>query len=66
MEVFLNGAQCNTQEDTNLGSFLSEYSLPEKGIAIALNEEVIPKTNWNTTYLKSNDKIIIIKATQGG
>jgi len=36
------------------------------GIAFAVNEKVIPKTEWEKFILKDNDKILIIKATQGG
>ncbi|MBP6386581.1 MAG: sulfur carrier protein ThiS [Pseudarcicella sp.] len=37
-----------------------------KGLAVALNAEVIPKANWDTQILYPNDQILIIKATQGG
>ena len=36
------------------------------GTAFAVNEKVIPKTEWEKFELKENDKILIIKATQGG
>jgi len=36
------------------------------GIAFAVNEKVVPKTEWNNFQLNDNDKILIIKATQGG
>lgn len=36
------------------------------GIAFAVNEKVIPKAEWEKIELKENDKILIIKATQGG
>ena len=36
------------------------------GIALAVNEKVIPKVEWNKFQLNNNDKIVIIKATQGG
>jgi sulfur carrier protein len=36
------------------------------GIAAAVNNSVVPKTTWEKFQLKENDKIIIIKATQGG
>ena len=36
------------------------------GIALAVNEKVIPKAEWNKFQLNNNDKILIIKATQGG
>jgi sulfur carrier protein len=40
--------------------------LESKGIAVAVNNKVVPKTNWNTFQLNENDTITIIRATQGG
>ena len=36
------------------------------GIALAVNERVISKSDWEKFELKENDKILLIKATQGG
>lgn len=36
------------------------------GIALAVNERVVPKNVWSVFTLKENDKVLIIKATQGG
>lgn len=36
------------------------------GIALAVNETVIPKNEWEKFQLQDNDKVLIIKATQGG
>lgn len=36
------------------------------GTAFAVNEKVVPKTEWDKFELKENDKVLIIKATQGG
>ena len=36
------------------------------GIALAVNEKVISKSEWEKFELKENDKILLIKATQGG
>jgi len=38
----------------------------DKGIAVALNEQVIPKNDWSKTLLKDQDSILIIIASQGG
>lgn len=38
----------------------------EKGVAIAVNNQVVPKTQWAQFLINKNDKIILIKATQGG
>jgi sulfur carrier protein len=37
-----------------------------KGIAIAVNNLVIPRTQWEQHLLQDNDDITLIKATQGG
>jgi len=36
------------------------------GIAIALNEEVIPRAEWAAHALRQADRIFVIRATQGG
>lgn len=37
-----------------------------RGLAVAVNGNIIPKTQWQTSALQENDKVILIKATQGG
>ena len=36
------------------------------GYALAINNNVIPKSKWTETILKENDKVLVIQATQGG
>lgn len=45
---------------------LAENLKKEKGIAVALNNQVIPRKDWTSTPLHPNDTILIITATQGG
>lgn len=66
MEVYLNGNKKDSSQD-NLLDFLEEQEILDRnGIAVALNEEVIPKMNWQSQKINNNDKILIITATQGG
>jgi thiamine biosynthesis protein ThiS len=39
--------------------------LKQNGIAIAINNTIIPKQNWHLHYLNETDDILIISATQG-
>ena len=67
MIVFINNKNCVLNTDANLTMALEQNGiLTQKGIAVAVNNAVIPKAEWQTTILTENDKIIIIKATQGG
>lgn len=43
-----------------------EFSNRQDGIALAVNNTVIPKTHWESTLLNETDDILIITATQGG
>ncbi|MGC5744769.1 sulfur carrier protein ThiS [Chryseobacterium sp. NFX27] len=38
----------------------------KKGIAVALNNRIIPLSAWAETILKDKDSVLIIAATQGG
>ncbi|CEJ71810.1 sulfur carrier protein ThiS [Chryseobacterium oranimense] len=38
----------------------------KKGIAVALNNRIIPLSAWAETLLRDKDSILIITATQGG
>lgn len=40
--------------------------LPINGIAVALNGQVVPRTDWCETPVIDQDEILIITATQGG
>ncbi len=44
----------------------SEIPGKQKGIAVALNHEVVARNQWASTFLQHNDHILIITATQGG
>ena len=47
---------------------LIAMELPEKkkGIAVAVNNRIIPQSFWAETFLNDKDSILIITATQGG
>lgn len=43
-----------------------EIPQKRKGIAVALNNHIIPQSFWAETFLNDKDSILIITATQGG
>lgn len=67
MEILINNQKQTITENTTLQAIVNaQLGDKQKGIAIAINDTVIPKSNWETHIIQSNDKILIIKATQGG
>jgi sulfur carrier protein len=66
MEVIVNN-ETKTISSNSLLSLVDELMEGKtKGIAVAVNQTVIPKIFWASTFLKENDNVLIIKATQGG
>ena len=51
---------------TTLSLFSLEQNLPATGIAVAVNQRMVPRTEWDSYTLSEGDNIIIIKAVCGG
>ncbi len=51
-----------------VADFLAEQALDvgQRGIAVALNGSVVPRSAWRETALKPGDNIEIVRAMQGG
>lgn len=67
MKVLVNDDFIDIDKKTNLHLLLKQLKIEHKsGIAIAVNEQIINKSKWDKFFLKENDKILIISASQGG
>lgn len=67
MEVIINHIKTDLKEASSLFTLLQLQNLTEKkGIAVAVNNKVVPKSEWDSFILNEKDTITIIKATQGG
>jgi sulfur carrier protein len=71
MTITINGITANITTAAGritLDALLRQNGItPEKkGIAVALNDEVIPKRLWIDTWVTGSDRLEIIQASQGG
>jgi sulfur carrier protein len=68
MELKINNQTKQLATDSLTVQTLLDLEIPEKqnGIAVAINNIVIPKSNWNSHPIQEIDDILIISATQGG
>ena len=67
MQVLLNNKPIPAIEGISILALLNEMQLQNaKGIALAVNNNIIPKQQWESFSLSENDRITIIRATQGG
>lgn len=68
MDVYINSEK-KTFDDSITVEHLVKHQFKDdlpKGIAIAVNNQVVPRNSWKDFKLSEGNKIIIIKATQGG
>ncbi len=57
----------DTSEQAPLTRLLDELDLQNaRGVAIAINDEVVSRSRWQTHTLHPDDRVEIIRATQGG
>lgn len=67
MNITLNNQLLEINSTTSLQEIvISQLGEKLNGVAVAVNDTVVPKTNWEQFTLNENDKILIIRATQGG
>lgn len=66
MKIEVNGEVCEVEFSATLNSIVTDRVSDTRGIAVAINNSVVSKAEWDKTTLKENDKVLLITATQGG
>ena len=63
--VTVNGEEHFLDDDTSARALLARLQLPEKGIALAIDGSVFPKSRWDEP-LGKGWQIEVLTAVQGG
>lgn len=66
MQIFINDTLATCGKNSSLQDILTENNISPVNIAVAIDNTVIPKKEWATTFVQDGSRIIIIKAVQGG
>ncbi len=68
MKIYINDEEQDLGGNTlSINQLLDHFKFENtNGMAIAVNDEVISRANWENFLLKENDHILLIKAAQGG
>jgi len=68
MNIKINGEDIILKEQMNLSDFVKMRlnTTEPKGVAVAMNDTIIPKSKWKDTVVNENDNIEIVHAVQGG
>ena len=65
MNVFVNQKAQETAA-THVAGFVEELALPAEGIAVAINNRIVRRPEWETTLLAEGDRLTVIRAVCGG
>jgi sulfur carrier protein len=65
MQLQVNGESFEFEGNT-VTDLVTQMKLSERRIAIELNQEILPKSEYDDTQLKEDDRLEIIHAIGGG
>lgn len=66
MEVIVNGAPQRIDPATSLARLLHILGLGSGRIAVEVNGEIVPRSQFDNCALQDNDRIEIVQAIGGG
>ena len=66
--VVINGEEASFPSEPTVAVILESRGVDRsrRGIAVAVNDQVVRRDDWGKTVIRGDDRIEIIQATQGG
>lgn len=64
--IQLNQTPTTLERPMTLAQMLDELSIPPRGVALAMNQTVVPRTQWDSTAINDQDRIQLFQAIAGG
>lgn len=66
MEIFLNGEACPVAESCTVAALIKQLDLQNKRLAVEVNFQIIPRSQFGKHTLAAGDKVEIVHAIGGG
>ncbi len=66
MNVILNGEERSLPEGATVEDVLALLGAPDRGVAVAVDAEVVPRGEWDGVTLREGVRIEVVQAVQGG
>ena len=66
MKIYINQKEIEVQDNISVKELLDMQQIAIEGTAIAIDNKLVPKSEWNDRILTDGNKITIIRATFGG
>ncbi len=67
MNLRVNDKPHDVADRATLHDLLAELGhVAKRGVAVAVNDAVVPRSTWETHSLVAGDRVLVVQATQGG
>ncbi|HZX37251.1 MAG TPA: sulfur carrier protein ThiS [Streptomyces sp.] len=66
LNVSVNGEARELATGTTLDTLVADLTAAPSGVAAAVNEAVVPRSQWSGTVLDDGDRVEVLTAVQGG
>jgi len=66
VNAIINGEPRRLAPGTTVADVVRSLTSAESGVAVALNDEVVPRTAWASTPVSPDDRVDVLTAVQGG
>lgn len=66
MSIIVNGDPSDVAPGTTVAELVSRLDLPSRGVAVAVDAEVIPRGAWETFAVPDGARVEVLIAVQGG
>lgn len=64
--IYLNGEEKSFSSHLSIQQILAEVNISPKAIAVAVNSEIVPRSQFEKIKLRNHDRLEIIHAVGGG
>lgn len=66
MRIEVNGRPREVEDGLRLGGLVDAEVDARRGVAVAVDGEVVPRTRWDATELLPDTRVELVAAVQGG
>ena len=66
MRLWFNGAERELPDGCSVADALATLGAPRSGIAVAVDDDVVPRAEWAGRVLHEGARVEVLTAVQGG
>ncbi|HEJ9414900.1 TPA: sulfur carrier protein ThiS [Proteus mirabilis] len=66
MNITVNDEHYSLDMPVTISQLLIQLKQPSMGVALAINDIIIPRENWDTQMINEGDTILLFQAIAGG